>query len=632
MNAAIFLLVLVLPFIGPCTLLSSTSAVPSTSSSSSDGTVTVHLDAATTYPVIDDDSGTDTATERQQDYLPLEAIASAANRRQRQPLIPLILCSAWSRVQNWQWNLELDHSATCRDDQQHAMFYCPCSKPRKPKHTSDPAATRGRRTPASVPAPALILASEPADPEDSSRSLFSSAKFRTQDDSSFSFLDSVDSLDHEMPSSSSLRSAKSRASSASSSNVIKTIPPVAFDHVRILTYNFFLRPPFISDYNGDSKEERLTSFISTVLPRYDIIALQETFSGYSSRVQRLEKAATRAGFLSHTRGPKGSMASGHLLDAGLLVLSRWPIKHSARLTFSRGVTVDRLASKGATYSLHEHPERPNVRLHLFNTHLQASYSTAPRIDDPSVECRRQQMRELVAFIQEQVGAHWPAVANDSAAVNMSPQPQEQGQRGRRGPAVVPLVASPADIPLPASPQLDDVSAIKPDLPIQRADSPTLAGASTASTTSTATVTPASAASNATYDLILVCGDLNVNSFQSPPEEYNAMLNLFSADGQFNVTDVLAAEGKQEYTQLPWVWFSKHRREHPVPPRDAFAKEGGRLDYILLLEPRSEMSHAVETKVDKCQSKLYNILHKIQNRQFSEKERRWTCGQMESKGK
>ncbi|KAI9221428.1 Endonuclease/exonuclease/phosphatase [Blastocladiella britannica] len=343
----------------------------------------------------------------------------------------------------------------------------------------------------------------------------------------------------------------------------------ADNRVRLLTYNFFLRPPFISDYKGDSKDERLSLFISDILPRYDVLVMQETFSGYSSRVSHLERAARRAGYHSAVRGPRGSVTSGHLLDAGLLVLSRWPVTARATLTFSHGVTVDRLASKGATYSLHESPTRQGQRLHVVNSHLQASYSTAPRIDDPSVICRTQQVHELARFVAENVGVHWPRAAELAA------------EREAAASLAAENVAVEPALPVsPASPNL--ASAVSP-LPV----SPDLV----------IPAPPANATTGLTpYDVVLVCGDLNINSMQPGGAEYAQLMTLMTCGGRFRVTDLLREQGREDYTQIPWVWLSQKR--HALTP-DIYAKEGGRLDYVLLLEPMAEMSHAIETHIDPC---------------------------------
>ena len=41
--------------------------------------------------------------------------------------------------------------------------------------------------------------------------------------------------------------------------------------VRLLTYNFFLRPPPVQEKGGDYKDLRLTLFIEKELHKFDII-------------------------------------------------------------------------------------------------------------------------------------------------------------------------------------------------------------------------------------------------------------------------------------------------------------------------------------------------------------------------
>ena len=49
------------------------------------------------------------------------------------------------------------------------------------------------------------------------------------------------------------------------------------DRIRLLTYNIFLRPPFIRNNADDYKNERFEDFLEQI-DNYDVIALQEMFS------------------------------------------------------------------------------------------------------------------------------------------------------------------------------------------------------------------------------------------------------------------------------------------------------------------------------------------------------------------
>ena len=115
--------------------------------------------------------------------------------------------------------------------------------------------------------------------------------------------------------------------------------------IRILSYNFFLRPPLISSgRKGDYKNERLKTFIQTQLHLYDIICFQEVFQFASFRRSELVKEAASRGFKYHAAAPAA------LIDGGLLIISRFPIRSCAFKSYSRGIHSDFLANKGVLYA------------------------------------------------------------------------------------------------------------------------------------------------------------------------------------------------------------------------------------------------------------------------------------------
>lgn len=66
--------------------------------------------------------------------------------------------------------------------------------------------------------------------------------------------------------------------------------------IKILTYNFFLRPLCIVNsfsLKGDFKEERLVDFVDNHFNDYDIICFQEVFSWMNNRIQKLIKAGKK---------------------------------------------------------------------------------------------------------------------------------------------------------------------------------------------------------------------------------------------------------------------------------------------------------------------------------------------------
>ena len=93
------------------------------------------------------------------------------------------------------------------------------------------------------------------------------------------------------------------------------------DQVNLLSYNIFMRPPFVQNSNNDYKDARLREFTKS-FNQYDIICLQEMFGAYSRRRSTLVNHANEAGFLYNAQSPRPQTFSPYVVDAGLVVLSR----------------------------------------------------------------------------------------------------------------------------------------------------------------------------------------------------------------------------------------------------------------------------------------------------------------------
>lgn len=143
------------------------------------------------------------------------------------------------------------------------------------------------------------------------------------------------------------------------------------EEIRLLTLNMFLRPPGIKNNFSDFKDLRTNLLIEDYLGSFDIICLQEVFETLSSRKEKIMKQAERMGFYAVTTS-KPSITKGHLIDSGLLILSRYEILEQDEVTYTEGKGVDRLCSKGGLYI----KIKPfNTPIHIFTTHLQAEYFT-----------------------------------------------------------------------------------------------------------------------------------------------------------------------------------------------------------------------------------------------------------------
>jgi len=144
--------------------------------------------------------------------------------------------------------------------------------------------------------------------------------------------------------------------------------------MRILSLNFYMRPMGVSDLHGDYKKERLQDFILHHLDDFDVLSLQEMFSTFSLRRNELVVEARKRGFSYVVSSPPPSTLSFQCFDAGLLILSRYPLENVAFMEFDHSCHSDSLANKGALRASVRFGPDPLDTIRLFNTHLQASYS------------------------------------------------------------------------------------------------------------------------------------------------------------------------------------------------------------------------------------------------------------------
>jgi len=171
-----------------------------------------------------------------------------------------------------------------------------------------------------------------------------------------------------------------------------------FETVKVLTYNIFIRPPLIKNNKSDFKSQRLQLFTSDELGKWDIIGFQEMFAAFSDRQNYLIKQAAKKGLLYHVKSRSPSVISKFLIDGGLLILSRYPIVASSEITYSECMQADALAAKGAIHALIQF--QPGQFVHVFNTHLQASYNDPRSLTkfQKSQWVRTSQLQELAAFM------------------------------------------------------------------------------------------------------------------------------------------------------------------------------------------------------------------------------------------
>ena len=165
--------------------------------------------------------------------------------------------------------------------------------------------------------------------------------------------------------------------------------------VRLLSYNFFLRPPPVNNNGSDYKNERLKDFIE-FLPEFDIICFQEIFTTLTDRKHQMIREAAKSGFKYHVSSKPPSFLSEYITDAGLLILSRYEIVECDYYHYYLNISGDAPSNKGIIYAK---IKINNRYLFLFNTHLQSTYfdESQSNIND-TIQVRTKQTEELINFV------------------------------------------------------------------------------------------------------------------------------------------------------------------------------------------------------------------------------------------
>ena len=185
--------------------------------------------------------------------------------------------------------------------------------------------------------------------------------------------------------------------------------------IRILTYNFYLRPILISAQGHDHKDSRLKIFCKERMNDFDIICFQEVFKELNWRREKLLRKAKKMGFKYRIQTEK-PLYPLFICDAGLVIISRYPIvEHKFRM-YTRGIYADAVASKGVLYAKIE--VAPERYIHVFDTHTQADYTLDPVKAEPSRKRRMIHIKEYAQFVQEiTTGNNHPAICCGDFNVN-----------------------------------------------------------------------------------------------------------------------------------------------------------------------------------------------------------------------
>lgn len=168
--------------------------------------------------------------------------------------------------------------------------------------------------------------------------------------------------------------------------------------VKLLSYNIFLRPPLIKNNADDYKNERLQEFMKSKMDDYDIICLQEMFNLANYRQQLLLKTAWDKGFHYYAKSVDPHWLSGKFIDAGLVILSKYPILATDGMIYVNGNQIDSWAAKQVIYAKIQ--VSPTFFVHVFTTHMQASYyDNEASINIINDKARASQVQEIADFVK-----------------------------------------------------------------------------------------------------------------------------------------------------------------------------------------------------------------------------------------
>ena len=170
-----------------------------------------------------------------------------------------------------------------------------------------------------------------------------------------------------------------------------------------------MRPDNPISSSTEYQDYRASLFLDHVLPNYDIVCLQEMFNlPYSTRRHEFVEEARDRGFKWHLASSRTHSLSPSI-DGGLLILSKLPIVRQDVLNFSSAAFADWYAAKGVLYALVQVGPNEGHYVHMFCTHLQATYDEEGK--DVSERVRKDQISQTVAFIKKCIynREEWPII-------------------------------------------------------------------------------------------------------------------------------------------------------------------------------------------------------------------------------
>jgi len=198
-------------------------------------------------------------------------------------------------------------------------------------------------------------------------------------------------------------------------------------HVSFLSYNLYCLPWLATMFSPSScplSSQRSAKFLEHVTS-YDILALQEV---WDPRYRQVEKYARLNNM--HVVGSSAPSVRNYLklrfFGGGLMIISKYPIVDHQELVFESGTSSDGFVTKGVLYAKVQ--VGPSSFVHVFNTHLQASYGYEFDFKtNPFASIRKKQLHKLASFIKKVTSSdHHPIVVMGDFNVNARRTPTDGG--------------------------------------------------------------------------------------------------------------------------------------------------------------------------------------------------------------
>lgn len=184
--------------------------------------------------------------------------------------------------------------------------------------------------------------------------------------------------------------------------------------LKILDYNAFWRPTML--HMGRKEWMRLRSkLLLEKIESYDVVCLEEGFQFGSDIAKNFIEGAKSLGFKYVLTSKLPPIYTHQVIDSGLIILSKFPIIESDTIRYTVFCGVDSFAAKGSIYAKIQLDSKNHV--HLFSTHLQASYQNGQEPTVVDVLVRQKQFDQLSAFMATKVTDGYPAVLVGDLNVN-----------------------------------------------------------------------------------------------------------------------------------------------------------------------------------------------------------------------